>query len=72
MRFTLVCVLLLTTLVFSASLRATEQRALENSATDSCERDGTGCRSEAPTILLQTNCKTTNGRSEVGEEEECY
>ncbi len=81
MRLTLLCSLLLATLVFSASLRATEQLALENSettlsllqlATDACDRSDSEClasasSSETATNLLQTDCKSTNG-SETGEE----
>lgn len=85
MRFTLLCSVLLATLVLSASLRATEQRALENSeaalsllqlTSEACDQSDSEClalktdNSEATTNLLQTDCKTTNG-SEAGEEEQC-
>lgn len=80
MRFALLCSLLVATLVFSASLRATEQRALENSeaaisllqlTSDACDRSDSEClatRSETATILLQTDCQSTDGSSKTGEE----
>jgi len=77
MRFTLLCSLLIAGLVFSASLRATEQRALENSevtvsllelTSDACSCNECECSvlktTEASTALLQTDCKTVSGTAE--------